>query len=106
MKQVFFSKVPCNELRDKMFPAGVLQDGAAVLLRERQHGEILGDGKGQWLKVHIHLPKGGCKMLEKTTLKTHHYHWEDPTLRTVFLSSKVWPNKLFEKLARKARKAP
>ena len=41
-----------------MFPAGVLQDGAAVLLRERQHGEILGDGKGQWLKVHIHLPKG------------------------------------------------
>lgn len=71
-----------------MFPAGVLQDGAAVLLRERQHGEILGDGKGQWLKVHIHLPKGGCKMLEKTTLKTHHHHWEDPTLRTVFYHQK------------------
>ena len=38
-----------------MFPAGVLQDGAAVLLRKRQHGEILGNAKGQWLKVHIHL---------------------------------------------------
>ena len=86
-----------------MFPAGVLQDGAAVLLRERQHGEILGDGKGQWLKVHIHLPKGGCKMLQhglrvswypykawerNQHSKTHHYHWEDPTLWTVFYHQK------------------